>query len=66
MQIFDGSSVIAKRIQTGYGTTVIISTTGEVYTVGNNDFGQIGDGTTTARSTPVKAKYTNNFRDTIY
>jgi alpha-tubulin suppressor-like RCC1 family protein len=66
MQIFDGSSVIAKRIQTGYGTTVIISTTGEVYTVGNNDFGQIGDGTTTARSTPVKAKYTNNLRDTIY
>ena len=59
MQVFDGSSVRAQQVQSGFGTTVILTTNGKVYTVGNNSNGQLGDGTTTNSSTPKANRYTN-------
>lgn len=58
MQVF-GASEPAKEVQSGYGTTVIFTGTGRVYAVGNNSHGQIGDGTTTNRTTPVASNYLN-------
>lgn len=49
----------AKHVQSGGGTTVIFTTDNRVYTVGNNNGGQLGDGTTTNSSTPILGKYTN-------
>lgn len=54
------SGVFATNVQTGYGTTVVLTAAGTVYTVGNNGNGQLGDGTTTNRSTPILAKYIND------
>ena len=34
--------------------TVVLKSDGTVWTVGSNYIGQLGDGTTTARSTPVQ------------
>lgn len=53
------AGVSARRVQSGLGTTVVLTTNGYIYTVGNNANGQLGDGTTTSRSTPFAAKYTN-------
>jgi alpha-tubulin suppressor-like RCC1 family protein/Tfp pilus assembly protein PilX len=36
-----------------YNNTFVIGSDGKVYGAGSNDFGQLGDGTTTDRSTPV-------------
>jgi len=66
MSVIDGSSIVAQQVQTGYGTTVIFTTSGAVYTVGNNASGQLGDGTTTSRSLPIKAQYVNNLTPTTY
>ena len=35
----------AKNVQSGFGTTVILTTGGQIYTVGNNSNGQIGNAT---------------------
>jgi alpha-tubulin suppressor-like RCC1 family protein len=59
MQVINGTAVRAKQVQSGYGTTVILTTQGVVYTVGNNSNGQLGDGTTTNSSTPRANPYTN-------
>ena len=56
----------AKSVQTGYGTTVVLTTTGQVYTVGNNSNGQLGDGTTTSSSTPKANRYTNQRQSIVY
>jgi hypothetical protein len=56
--------VQAKTVQSGFATTVIITTTGKIYTVGNNSNGQLGDGTTNNSSTPKANQYTNQ-RTTI-
>lgn len=66
MSVIDGSSIVATQVQSGYGTTVIFTTNGSVYTVGHNDDGQLGDGTTTNRSTPIKAQYVNNLTPATY
>ncbi|NCU37858.1 hypothetical protein EOL96_02255 [Candidatus Saccharibacteria bacterium] len=54
-----GSTVRASKVQVGLGTAVIISKDGAVYTLGNNEHGQLGDGTTTNSSYPYAHKYTN-------
>lgn len=66
MQVFDGSAVRAQQVQSGYGTTVILTTNGKVYTVGNNSNGQLGDGTTTNSSTPKANRYTNVLPLTVF
>lgn len=53
------SGTRARNIQSGYGTTVILTTAGRILTVGNNSNGQLGDGTTTSRSTPAAREYIN-------
>jgi alpha-tubulin suppressor-like RCC1 family protein len=59
MQAINGSTVKAKDVVSGYGTTVVLTEDGKVYTVGNNGNGQLGDGTTTNSSTPKANRYTN-------
>jgi len=66
MSVIDGSSIVATQVLTGYGTTIVFTTNGSVYTVGHNDWGQLGDGTTTNRSTPIKAQYVNNLTPSTY
>ncbi len=58
MQNFPTGTAI-RSVQSGYGTTVLISTTGRVFTLGNNSNGQLGDGTTTFSSEPRANQYTN-------
>ena len=41
-------------VSAGYDHTVAVTATGELYAWGHNQYGQIGDGTTTSRYTPVK------------
>jgi len=53
------AGVKAKSVQSGLGTTVILSDDGKIYTVGNNTNGQLGDGATTNSSTPLARKYVN-------
>jgi len=66
MWVIDGASVVAKAVKSGFGTTVIYTTNGSVYTVGSNTNGQLGDGTTTDSWIPIKAKYTNNLGTSMY
>lgn len=49
----------AASVQSGNGTTVIFTKDGQVYTVGRNHQGQLGDGTRINRTTPVRGEYTN-------
>lgn len=58
--------VKAKRVQTGLGTTIVLTTDGKIFTVGNNANGQLGDGTTTNSSVPFAAKYTNVVPRLVY
>ena len=53
------AGVKAKSVQSGLGTTVVLSTTGEIYTVGNNSNGQLGDGTTISKCVPGAHRYVN-------
>lgn len=47
------SGVLAQSVTVGYGTVHVIGSDGNVYSAGRNDAGQLGDGTTTDRSTPI-------------
>ena len=58
MQGFPAGTV-AQTVRTGYGTTVILSSTGKVFTLGNNANGQLGDGTTNNSYVPQANDYTN-------
>lgn len=60
------AGVLGRTVQAGYGTTIVISTTGVVYTVGNNSNGQLGDGTYTSSSIPKANKFTNQRSSIIY
>lgn len=60
------SDVRARSVQSGLGTTVILTTDGKIYTVGNNAHGQLGDGTTTNRSLPRANQYTNIIKPLVY
>lgn len=53
------AGVIAKSVQAGLGTAVVLTNQGRIYTVGNNANGQLGDGTTTNSSTPSARQYVN-------
>jgi len=41
------------QVSTGYEHSCGVTTTGQAYCWGSNDYGQLGDGTSTDRSTPV-------------
>ena len=60
------TNIKAKSVQTGFGTTVILTQDGRIYTVGNNNYGQLGDGTTNNSSTPRANIYTNVVPTTFY
>ena len=47
-------------IAAGWGQTVALRNDGTVWAWGHNGFGQLGDGTTTARFTPVQLQNLNN------
>ena len=53
VQVASGVASVSASVW-GYGTTTFIKTDGTLWAMGNNDFGQLGDGTTTSRSTPVQ------------
>jgi len=60
------AGVKAQTVQTGFGTTVILTDEGKIYTVGNNANGQLGDGTTISSSTPLIRQYVNNRPIVLY
>ena len=60
------AGVRAQTVQTGFGSTVILTDEGKIYTVGNNANGQLGDGTTTSSSTPLIRQYVNNRPIVLY
>jgi len=58
--------VLARSVQSGFGTTVVISTTGKVYTMGNNSNGQLGDNSVASSSEPKANAYTNQRGNVTY
>lgn len=66
MSVIDGTNIRASQVQSGMGTTVIYATNGSVYTVGRNNYGQLGDGTTAIRTRPIKAQYVNNLKSATF
>lgn len=57
MSVIDGKSIRAKTVVSGLGSTIVLTTKGTYYTVGNNNTGQLGTGDTMNRQTPVKALF---------
>lgn len=57
MSVFDGVNVKASDILTGYGTTIISAESGKIYTVGHNDYGQLGNGSTNDTTVPSEPEY---------
>ena len=54
MQQVQAAQVQRQTIAAGYGTTAVIKEDGSLWTWGNNQYGQLGDGTTQYRDIPVK------------
>lgn len=54
-------SLSAKEVAAGYAHSAVLTEEGEVWCFGRNDFGQIGNGTTTRSATPQKAKVNVKF-----
>jgi alpha-tubulin suppressor-like RCC1 family protein len=46
-------------VQSGFGTTVVLTQEGRIFTTGSNSHGQLGDGTTTNSATPQAREYVN-------
>lgn len=66
MHVFDGTTIKASDAKTGFGTTVITTTQGQIYTVGHNNDGQLGDGTTNDSAEPMANHYVNAVPTTLY
>lgn len=66
MRVIWGTSIRAKKVMSGYGTTVVMTENGKIYTVGNNSNGQLGDGTTNNSSIPRANRYTNVVPLTVF
>ncbi len=58
------TGTIARSVRSGFGTTIIMTTAGKVYTIGNNANGQLGNGNTDNSSVPQANQFTN-IRPTI-
>lgn len=65
MLVLGSGSDLARRVRSGYGTTVVYTANGRVFTVGNNSNGQLGDGTTTSNHTPAAHKHVNSQERTL-
>ncbi|HTJ72993.1 MAG TPA: ricin-type beta-trefoil lectin domain protein [Verrucomicrobiae bacterium] len=66
MGVIDGSTIKALQVESGYGTTIVLTDNHKIYTVGNNGNGQLGDGTTNNSSTPQANQYTNALPITMF
>jgi alpha-tubulin suppressor-like RCC1 family protein len=53
------SGITATSVRAGAGTVVVLGSDGRVYSVGYNNFGQLGTGNTTNLSTPTATNYLN-------
>ncbi|MGD9605375.1 MAG: InlB B-repeat-containing protein, partial [Bacilli bacterium] len=62
-----GEGEVPIKITTGYSNTILLTSTGRIFSWGYNGFGQVGDGTTTERTTPVDItnKFTFNIGETV-
>lgn len=49
-----------REVSAGPATSLALGANGKVYAWGNNDFGQLGDGTTTSRTTPIEVPGLSN------
>ena len=66
MNVIGTGTVKAKTIQSAVGTSVIYTTDGRIFTVGRNNYGQLGDGTTTPSLVPKANDYTNIVDTTVF
>ncbi len=66
MNVIDGTNIKALQVESGLGTTIVVTDNHKVYTVGNNANGQLGDGTTNNSSTPKANQYTNALPITLF
>jgi alpha-tubulin suppressor-like RCC1 family protein/putative cell wall-binding protein len=57
--------VAATAVSAGYQTALAIGSDGSVYAWGNNDLGQLGNGTTTSSSVPVKVSLPGGVSATV-
>ncbi len=64
--IGDAGEGCARYVRSGYGTTVIYTSNGKVYTVGNNSNGQLGDSTTVNNPVPKANISTNVVRKLLF
>ena len=60
------AGVRAKTVQAGLGTSVVLTESGQIYTVGNNQHGQLGDGTTVSKCVPGAHRYVNVLPPVIF
>jgi alpha-tubulin suppressor-like RCC1 family protein len=60
------TGVRAQTVQYGFGSTIVLTTEGKIYTVGNNSNGQLGDGSTSNSSVPQARQYVNNRPIVLY
>lgn len=66
MNTIDGVTIKANSVEIGGGTAVVFANGNRVYAVGRNNTGQLGDGTTTDRYTPVLNQYVSQYLPVRY